>query len=439
MYISLFHHPLRRPLRLKRTTFPILLLIVVLLSCISYEAYLRGQRPSYPRPFNQFENESDNLPPAYKSSPKILLVSAFFPLSKSKHSSAEYESWSQNFIAATRNTPVYLFIPPSLVSSLLPSPLPSNIILNTTFTDVWQLPPVAGLEQAFEEMHDIGREKKIHSPELYAIWNAKPWLTEEGMKNSRDGNNFEWDYVFWTDVGGFRDTWYNSGTWPLSQKVLQTWKEVGEKQQDTEHKMFLPIYNMPHRRNRDWKELNGPIDEDISEAGFFGGSPSAIQWFKSTFYAYRDYYISQSFFVGKEQLLFNSLLLMFPSRFITVHVNDPHALAYIHPTSMWDQRWLRHIMRKYFRNFYETRALGRCRGEYMYYQFFFADKTTRERLQDMWLADVHDNWDDWFGSGQSPGVSERCRMTRAISVLEAFRREGVLGPDWNPPRRTVVV
>ncbi|KAG7085437.1 hypothetical protein E1B28_002998 [Marasmius oreades] len=342
-------------------------------------------------------------------------------------------------MAATRNTPVYLFILPTLASSLLPSPLPSNLILDTTITDGWQHPPVARLEQRFKDMHRLDREKKIHSPELYAIWNAKPWLTEEGMRKSRSGEKFEWDYVFWADAGSFRDTWYNGGSWPLP-KIRRTWEKVGEDEMDTEHKVFLPLQHATTKE----LELEGGLRRSYrrgnSEASFFGGSPSTIRWFNSTFDAYRNFYMSRSFFIGKEQPLLNSLILLLPSRFIRVHVNDPYAPAYIHPNSMLDHRWLRSIMRRYLRSFYETRALGRCRGEYMYYQFFFADKHTRQRLQDMWLSDLHDSWDHWFGGGENPGGSEKCRTTRAISLLEAFRKDDVLGPNWDPATyRSIVV
>jgi hypothetical protein len=44
-------------------------------------------------------------------------------------------------------------------------------------------------------------------------------------------------------------------------------------------------------------------------------------------YAYHDYYISKHFFVGKDQTIFNALLVLFNEHIITVWVHDPKAPA----------------------------------------------------------------------------------------------------------------
>lgn len=68
-------------------------------------------------------------------------------------------------------------------------------------TDLWDLPPVAPLQEAFKTwQHDIDPERWIHSPELYAIWNAKQWMLHEAAKT----DVFNSKYFFWADIGAWR-------------------------------------------------------------------------------------------------------------------------------------------------------------------------------------------------------------------------------------------
>ena len=62
---------------------------------------------------------------------------------------------------------------------------------------------------------------------------------------------------------------------------------------------------------------------------FFGGTPAAISWFSRTFYAYHDHFLSLELFVGKDTLVTNALLLLFPAHFITVWHNDPSSPAHL--------------------------------------------------------------------------------------------------------------
>lgn len=34
-------------------------------------------------------------------------------------------------------------------------------------------------------MHAWDRERARHAPDLYAVWNAKPWFLTEGLRNTQ--------------------------------------------------------------------------------------------------------------------------------------------------------------------------------------------------------------------------------------------------------------
>ncbi|TFK97541.1 hypothetical protein BDV98DRAFT_513603 [Pterulicium gracile] len=358
----------------------------------------------------------------------VLLVSALFPLKKSKHSMKSYKAWLYNFLQIT--TPIYIFLPKSLFS-LLPQTLPDNLTVNSTYDTIFDLPMMKGMEPIYEANWLLDPEKDIHGPELYAIWKSKGWLLEEGYKN-RDG---EWDHIFWVDAGSFRgQSFYKH--WPDVGRVRDAWAQTDPA---AETRIFMPIVRAPYAKHARWKEEDGPIDQDISMASFFGGTPSAVHWYNSVYIAYHDYWLSKNLFVGKDQNLINALFLLFPSRFFTVFYDDedPYAAAHQPYTSIFDQRWWRARWKDWhFAGAYAaSRALGKCGSECYYYKFFFAAQGEREVAQDHWLGD-HDGWDRWpFGTEHGMDRHDRCRLTKATGFEKLLSRHDRFGPGWTPPTR----
>lgn len=271
-------------------------------------------------------------------------MSALYPLGRAKHSHDDYKWWLGNFLSHI-TTDVYFFAPPVLEQTVQQArsanrskDAPFFMKLNTSYESAFSVPPLRGREEAYEEMHGKDREKNMHAPELYAIWNAKPFFLNEAAKEMKERWKREYDYVFWVDAGSFRiDHHYRD--WPNPRTV-----EVLFQTPAGPHPIFIPLANIPTYRYRSWQEDMGPIDEDISEGSFFGGSPDAIEWYASTFYAYHDHYLSMGYFVGKDQTFINSILLLFPERFITLWKRDPLLRSQFWPP-------------------------GRCGNEWFYYEF----------------------------------------------------------------------
>ncbi|KAF6761029.1 hypothetical protein DFP72DRAFT_30509 [Ephemerocybe angulata] len=299
-------------------------LTAVLALCL-YVGWRRtgSQTPTYEAVANWVSSGHPNTPstetrtpPSYNTSaPRILLVSALYPLGRAKHSHDDYKWWLGNFLSHI-TTDVYFFAPPVLEQTVQQArsvnrskDAPFFMKLNTSYESAFSVPPLRGREEAYEEMHGKDREKNMHAPELYAIWNAKPFFLNEAAKEMKERWKREYDYVFWVDAGSFRiDHHYRD--WPNPRTVEALFQTPAGP-----HPISFPLANIPTYRYRSWQEDMGPIDEDISEGSFFGGSPDAIEWYASTFYAYHDHYLSMGYFVGKDQTFINSILLLFPERF----------------------------------------------------------------------------------------------------------------------------
>lgn len=143
---------------------------------------------------------------------RILLVSAMFPLSKSKHSVEDYISWFSMFLGPI-TTDIYFYTPPNFSPNIQKARgegLP--ITIDTSYASPFDIPPLMGLEEKYQKMHKKDREMFRHSPELYAIWNAKPFFLDSALQIlQRQGKVY--DYAFSTDAGSFREN-YAFKDWP---------------------------------------------------------------------------------------------------------------------------------------------------------------------------------------------------------------------------------
>ncbi|KAJ7175706.1 hypothetical protein C8R46DRAFT_989772 [Mycena filopes] len=338
---------------------------------------------------------------------RILLVSAFFPLAKSKHTTREYEEWLSKYLQPI-TTDIYFYAPVAMAELIRKCRGDMPIIIDTTYSSPFDIPPLRNSRAQYSEMYAQDRERALHSPDLYAVWNAKPFFLDKAVHAlSRAGRDY--DYAFWNDAGSFR-TSHSYQDWPDPARTREIWKAgsrlSGEKEEDL---LFFPIAGLPDPSLRYWTESHGPVDTELSEGSFFGGSPTAIAWWKRTFYAYHDHYLKLGIFVGKDQTLINALFLLFPSRIIAVWLDDPEAPGHADTLPFTDKG-----------------ALGNCGPEWFYYQFWFARWSERREMQSLWQARW--SWGWWRSHNE-------CRVTRVTSMRDLLER--VFGIDWEPPLHNV--
>lgn len=372
-----------------------------------------------PMALEDFQAAEMDIVPPQTNDTKVLIVSAMFPLTKSKHSTKDYEDWLTRFLGEI-TTDIYMFTTPDLADTLRRSRGDLSITIDTTYSSPFEIPPLRGIEETYVRMNNMDKEKWHHSPGLYAVWNAKPYLLKTAVRNLRAKGEI-YDYSFWNDAGSFRRH-HRYHEWPNPGRVEQIFEEgsrlTGTQKQDL---MFMPIFQLPDAKLKHWQEEMGPIANSVqfSEGSFFGGTQETIEWFSRIFYAYHSHYLSLGHFVGIDQDIFNSLFLLFPDRFFTVWMNDPTAPA--HRGIMPSPSLVPSL---------EAGFLGECGPEWFYYQFWLADRPTRDIMRAIWIKEQRWRLSGWWEE------RKLCRMTHASSMLHILRTS--FGEDWSSPYKKLI-
>ena len=252
--ISMMRPPLNR--RLGGYTF---LGLVVIYYFLFVDGYIRPQTKAFA--INDFDSGTislDSTASQHGNSTRILLVSAMFPLSKSKHSTKDYTDWLNRFLGPL-TTDIYMYTTPDFAETLAEIRGSLPITIDTSYSSPFQVPPLIGLEESYTKMNDKDKEKWHHSPGLYAVWNAKPYLLQTAMRRLADKKIY-YDYAFWNDGGSFR---WNSvyENWPDPGRIEQVWEEASMLTgKDKNDLLFFPIFQLPEEKLSDWVEEMGPIN-----------------------------------------------------------------------------------------------------------------------------------------------------------------------------------
>lgn len=134
---------------------------------------------------------------------------------------------------------------------------------------------------------DLDPEKRIHSPELYVMWNLKIYLTH---RVANIENTYSSKFFIYTDAGAFRKEALLN--WPDSKIVSQVHNQIKDR-------ALMGLIN-----GLSYKP--GTINDYI-EGGFFGGSKTAIENLFNNFYDIHDERFEKGLFVGKDQTIMNIL------------------------------------------------------------------------------------------------------------------------------------
>lgn len=257
-------------LRVSRGTLKVIACGLVAMALVYLTLADSRLRPSKPRmtPGDLQLAEMDTVP-SQTDGTKVLIVSAMFPLTKSKHSSKDYENWLSRFLGEI-TTDIYMFTTPHLADTLQRVRGNLSITIDTTYSSPFEIPPLRDLEETYVRMNDMDKEKWHHSPGLYAVWNAKPYLLRAAVRNLK-AKGETYDYSFWNDAGSFRRN-HRYNDWPSPGRVEQIWEE-GSRLTGTQKKdlMFMPIFELPDKKLKDWQEGMGPIANSVqfSEGAFY--------------------------------------------------------------------------------------------------------------------------------------------------------------------------
>ena len=232
------------------------------------------------------------------------VVIAYFPLTKAKHSQAEYLSWLGNFLSFSRS-PMIIFtsteLHPVLHRLRRNGSLPSFFIVD--YQSPLQMPPIEPILSILKEQPRIDPERARHSVELYAVWCAKAFM----LNRSTELNPFRSKFFFYVDAGAFRASKYRFKNWPDSSI---TSKVLGDQRLLLGMVAPLPRRFCPLK----YSMKEGPSTIRLIEGTFMAGSISAVRWWTSVFYTAINDYLSRDFFIGKDQSVMNAIALAHADR-----------------------------------------------------------------------------------------------------------------------------
>ncbi|OXA43288.1 Protein HtrL, partial [Folsomia candida] len=150
------------------------------------------------------------------------LVTAFFATGTGKHTPDEYTEWMENLLGQGE-TPVVIFTQPEF-QELMSTARDGRPTEFRIYEEIWSVPWLHEphfLNKSYQEMHDLDPEKDNLTPELYAVWNSKPWF----LQTVSQLNPFNSTYFYWMDVGSVREAGIVLNNFPSLERSSQVFGE----------------------------------------------------------------------------------------------------------------------------------------------------------------------------------------------------------------------
>ena len=238
-------------------------------------------------------------PNACSCADRHTIVTAFFRAKFIKHTSLEYETWNRRFLSLPDD--MVIFTDSASVSSIRKARSKSpgcTIIVKTSLRNT----ELSSLVD-WSSQHAKDPEKRIHTPDLYIIWNHKSlWLADVAELNPYQSSHF-----FWADSGQFRD-----------EAFINNFMTEGEKW--VRNTDFLPNCTIVFISIKDFQEselfLNRrgnsqPLDSSLIRlgGGNFGGDRCALRRWKTLFIEKLKEYVASELFAGKDQPIYGSICI----------------------------------------------------------------------------------------------------------------------------------
>ncbi|KAK4705888.1 hypothetical protein P7C70_g310, partial [Phenoliferia sp. Uapishka_3] len=224
--------------------------------------------------FGSYHEEVAPLLPKGGVQSRVTIVSGFYKIeSGKKHSISEYDKWLRNFLTSVE-LPIIFYCAPAQRAfiSELRGPKPITIISN--YETPFEMPPLVelgGRDWALAQ-HAIDPEFKVHVPDVYGVWTAKPWIVQQASEM----DPYLSEFFFWVDAGAFRDSSVTHTFLGLPAALDEIYDKVPE---DT---LILASTETPFEKGTDFVKsarVGGAMDTlDRLQGGWYGGRKVAVNW-----------------------------------------------------------------------------------------------------------------------------------------------------------------
>jgi hypothetical protein len=229
----------------------------------------------------------------------VTVVTAFYPLTKSKHSVEKYLHWARNFFKACSSAVVcYTTHECILHFNHLIRDFSHRILFIGSSLNNWTI----AKDGVWSTQIQLDPEHAIHSEELYKVWAIK----QEAVCHTIKYNPFQSDTFVWCDIGCFRDLSIfpsnpSFATIPPELKLSQPWFAC-LKIPD-----ILREYTKSHLLNNKVIQKNTPII--TIGGGVLAGNREGWLSFSQAYMNELHIMLRENKFIGKDQLVYRRIIL----------------------------------------------------------------------------------------------------------------------------------
>lgn len=225
------------------------------------------------------------------------IVTAYFQLKIAKASHETYAVWMRNMLSV--DNPMVIFCEAKsadMIREMRATKTEKTVIIVTTFQEFHTY----RYSRDFMEHFKMDTEQKVgHNMFLYMIWSEKSHF----MKRAIELDPFQSDYFMWVDIGCFRVPNTRYIHWPNPSRIAAL---------DTSKVLLLLVQPFTEQEwNCDSLETL-PHFQHCNRIGgtMFGGGKDVILKWHDKYYEMLEYFISIGRFIGKDQSIMNSVVLL---------------------------------------------------------------------------------------------------------------------------------
>lgn len=211
-----------------------------------------------------------------------VFVTSYFSIAKRKHSNKNYIEWMDNFFSVI-NKSLIIFTDNNSISYI-----PPNNGKYVVYNSIFDIPCVSKYKGIYLNQINLDPEKRLHSSELYAIWNAKICMLKKSTEL------YDKSVYIWIDIGSSR--------WKHSFKQFPD-SEVIDFLSNLNSMFFFAVYNRKFKKEK-YPKL---ILENFLEGTSFGGNKRSIIEYYDIFWKVHDIFLNKGQFIGKDQTIFNTI------------------------------------------------------------------------------------------------------------------------------------
>ena len=235
------------------------------------------------------------------------VVTAFYPLKKSKHAIGKYRAWIQNFCKipcamVIFTTEIYALEIYQWRRQLLNQ---THIIVRPFDTFAMTCPAMMSLWEKQVAL-DTSQDKNACSPELYAVWALKQELVRIAIR----ANSFQSKWFIWCDIGIQRYKGLQMHYMSFPSETARLCEEG--------RLSFLEVESIPKSFVDDWHEekpMAHPIPKVCLGGGCIAGDAVAWEELGEAYKAMLQEFVVREWFAGNDRDIFFAIMMERKMRF----------------------------------------------------------------------------------------------------------------------------